>query len=60
MTGIYFRAERNGKWENVELEDLTPEERHMYLDNFSNESLLKTIDLLCNILSNIKVLTGEN
>ena len=27
MTGAYFRVQREGKWENIEVEHLTDEER---------------------------------
>lgn len=47
MTGIYFRVERNGKWENIELENLTSEERKLSLERFDREALIRTINILC-------------
>ena len=47
MTGMYFRVKRNGKWVNKEIEYLTNEERKELLKDWSNEQLLRTINLLC-------------
>lgn len=47
MIGIYFRVERNGRFESVELENLTEKERNNALKDFGKDALLKTIGLLC-------------
>ena len=50
MTGIYFRVERNGKWESIELENLELEERKMVLESFDKDALIRTINILCEYL----------
>lgn len=46
MTGAYLRVSRNGKWENIEVEYLTDDERSMVLGKETNERLLQWIALL--------------
>lgn len=42
MTGIFFRVNRNG-WDNVEFEDLKPDELKAILENHSSEFLISLI-----------------
>lgn len=47
MTGAYLRAKRNDKWEAIEVEHLTKEERTELFINREPVELLRWIDLLC-------------
>lgn len=49
-SGIYFRAERNGKWESVDLVDLSPEEVQELYTKFSSQVAINTIVILANII----------
>ena len=54
MTGAYLRVQRDGKWENLEVEFLTDEERsEMFLDRESDE-LVRWLNLVCGKLAEIK------
>lgn len=46
LDGVYFRIERNGKWQNICFSDLTEEEMTKMLENKSDEWLKS----LCKIL----------
>ena len=47
MTGAYIRIERDGKWQNIEVENLTVEERKEVFKGREPEELLRWIDMLC-------------
>jgi hypothetical protein len=47
MTGAYFRVNRYGKWESIELEHLTESERANLLKDKDPEFLLSCLDLTC-------------
>ena len=53
MTGAYLRVKRLGKWQNVEVEYLTPEEREELFINRSKTELLNWIDMLCEKISGV-------
>ena len=46
MTGAYFRVKRDGRWENIELEHLTRDERYECLSGKKNAFLISCIDIL--------------
>ena len=46
MTGIYFRVERNGKWQSLDLAELTTAEATSVLGTFERASLIRTLDHL--------------
>lgn len=46
MTGIFFRTDRDGKWQPIELEHLTPEERRTVMRYRDAEFLHSCIDAL--------------
>ena len=46
MTGAYFRVKRHGKYESIELEHLTPDERANLLKDRGTDYLLSCIDIL--------------
>jgi hypothetical protein len=47
MTGAYMRVERDGKWENIEVEHMTDAERERTFVPRSSEELVRWINLLC-------------
>ena len=49
MTGAYLRVKRNDKYENVEVEHLTTEERKKILSG--DPRLLQWLDIVCKKLS---------
>ena len=54
MTGAYLRVERNGKWENVEIEHLTDSEREKILKN--DERLMQWLHCVCGKLAELQPL----
>jgi len=48
MTGAYLRVKRNGKWQNIEVEYLTDEEREEALKD--DPRLIKWLNLVCKCL----------
>jgi hypothetical protein len=50
MTGAYLRVKRGGKWEAVEVERLTPEERRELLGHRSAGELMRWMDVMCDAL----------
>jgi len=51
MTGAYLRVKRNDKWENIEVEYLTDEERETILKD--DDRLINWLHLVCNKLSQL-------
>lgn len=47
MTGAYLRVERDGKWENIEVEHLTDEEREEIFTHREPEELVRWLNLVC-------------
>ena len=48
MTGAYLRVKRKGKWQNVEIEYLSDEERQELFKESSTEEVLKWLNFMCN------------
>ena len=48
MTGAYLRIQREDKWQNVEIEYLTDEERNELFKDSNSEELLKWLNFMCN------------
>lgn len=48
MTGAYLRVKRNDKWDNVEVEHLTDEEREKILKD--DPRLMKWLHVVCKSL----------
>jgi hypothetical protein len=48
MTNAYVRIQREDKWQNVEIEYLTDEERAELFKDASNEELLRWVNFMCN------------
>lgn len=47
LDGVYFRVERDGKWESICFSDLTKDEREKVMENRSEEWLKN----MCQIMS---------
>ena len=56
MTGAFLRVKRNGKFESIEVEFLTNEERQQLLSQRSPDELLRWLDLTCNKLAQLEPL----
>lgn len=48
MTGAYLRIQREDKWQNVEIEYLTDEERNELFKDSNSEEVLKWLNFMCN------------
>lgn len=48
MTGAYLRIQREGKWQNVEIEYLTDGERLELFKEADREELLRWLNFMCN------------
>ena len=48
MTGEYLRIQREGKWQNVEIEYLSDVERAELFKESSTEEVLKWLNFMCN------------
>ena len=48
MTGAYIRVQRDGKWQNIEIEHLTRKEREEY---FKTNDPVKWAHLLCEFIA---------
>lgn len=49
-SGIYIRVNR----ENILLEDMEPEQRNEWLNDLEKEGLIRTVNILCNVINNMK------
>lgn len=52
MTGAFLRVQRDGKWQNVEVEHLTDSEREKKLKN--DPRVLSWLHLVCNELARVE------
>ena len=48
MTGAYLRIQREGTWQNVEIEYLTDNERMELFKEADSEEILKWLNFMCN------------
>lgn len=53
MTGAYLRVQRDGKWQPVEVEYLTKEERLALFEKRSPVELCRWLDVVCETLASI-------
>lgn len=53
LDGVYFRIQRNGKWENICFSDLTPEERIEVMKDRGEEWLKSLCCILADTIRNI-------
>ena len=54
MTGAYLRVQRKDKWENIEVEHLTNQERELYL--YEDKRLMQWLHIVYNKLHEIQPL----
>lgn len=57
MTGRYLKVERNGKWENIEVDHLTDEEREKILSK--DDRLIQWLNLVCNKIVEVELLLKD-
>jgi len=57
MTGAYLRVKRNDKWENIEVEHLTDEERESILKD--DARLMQWLHIVCNKLVSVDSLLKD-
>jgi len=50
MTGAFLRVEREGKWENIEVENLTEDELDDIIGSRSKAEIMGWLDLTCSVL----------
>ncbi len=50
MTGAFVRVERKGKWENIEVEHLTKEERDEIIGSRSAAEIMDWLDMTCSVI----------
>ena len=50
MTGIYLRVKRNGKFHNLEIEHLTPEELELVFKDRQSDELINWIAALTSVI----------
>lgn len=53
LDGIYFRVQRDGKWDNVCFSDLTKDERNEVMENRSEQWLKEMCQILADVIVNI-------
>ena len=54
MTGAYLRVERDGKWENIEVEHLTEEELDEIIGSRHKDEVMDWLKMLCERLKYIE------
>lgn len=54
MTGAYLRVERDGKWQSIEVEYLTFEERAALFAHRDNAELMRWLNMLCDTLNAVR------
>lgn len=50
MTGAYLRVQRDGKWQNIEVEYLTNAERHEIFKDRHPEEIIRWMNIVCRTL----------
>lgn len=53
LDGVYFRVQRDGKWNNVCFSDLTKDERNEVMENRSEQWLKEMCQILADVIVNI-------
>jgi transcription initiation factor TFIIIB Brf1 subunit/transcription initiation factor TFIIB len=59
MTGAYLRIKRNDKWENIEVEYLTNEERETVFLNKDPDTIMKWLHMLSHHIQTSEKLFNE-
>ena len=60
MTGIYYRIERDGKWQSLPMEELTEAELECALQHFSNDHLISAIAIILQTASRDELISIIN
>ena len=55
MTRAFLRVERDGKWENIEVEELTKDELEEIIGSRSNAEIMDWLNLTCSVLRAVNV-----
>lgn len=55
LDGVYFRVERDGKWDNICFSDMTKEERNKVMENRDNEWLKSMCHTIADIGEQIDI-----
>lgn len=53
LDGVYFRVQRDGKWDNVCFSDLTKDERNEVMESRSEQWLKEMCQILADVIVNI-------
>lgn len=53
LDSVYFRVERDGKWDNVCFSDMTKEERNKVMENRDSEWLKSMCQILADTIADI-------
>lgn len=59
MTGAYLRVERDGKWQNVEVEHLTEEELKAKFLTRTPDELVSWLNMTCSFLRRLQPLMED-
>lgn len=57
MTEIYFRVQRDGLWETIEMEQLTNAERADVMANRGSQFILDCLNIACGALAKVEKAT---
>jgi hypothetical protein len=60
MTGIYFRIQRNGKWEAIEIDQMTDEEMELILRTKDYEFLVSLCKGLAKFMRDRILVEADN
>jgi len=60
MTGAWLRVERNGKWENIEVEYLTEEELDEIIGSRSSCEIMDWLKMTCKMLRTIEETNSDH
>jgi len=60
MTGAFLRVEREGKWENIEVEHLTEIELSEIIGSRNKDEIMNWLKMTCNALRFAEKVVEEN
>jgi len=53
ITGIFIRVQRDNKWQNICIEDMTDLEREEYFDKYKDKAI-RFIHVLCDVIKKVE------
>ena len=59
MTGAYVRIERDGKWENIEVEHLTDAELYGFMERQQPKRVFQWLQMTCQALRECELIIIE-